>query len=657
MEVKEEIKKEEHDTFASTWGIRSFRNKYVQKAFVVLVSLWCLFQFIFAIYPISTNSLVAIHLSFGVSIGLLMFPMRKITAGQKDKYIVPDVVLALLSFIPGVYLVIFQEDIMMRFGSVMPLEYFLGTVIIVLVLELSRRIMGWIICMIGILAILYAMYGFIIPGSFGHRGFSFDRIINQLYLTLEGIYTMPIQVSASFVFVFILFGSCLQVTGAGDFFLDLASSLFGRFRGGTAKATVFASMLFGMMSGSAVANVAVVGTLTIPLMMRIGFKPYVAAAIEAAGSNGGQFMPPVMGAAAFIIPSMIGGSYWDVVKAAFIPATLYYLAIFLMVDFESAKLKLKGLDKEELPSVIKTLKKSGYLLLPIVVLVYFLAYERTSPNYAAFWAVITLGIISILSPARRKNLKFMLLNVTISTARSALTVVAACAIGGIIIGCLMLTGLGMTISAALLNYSHGSLSLLLVLTMIASLILGCGMTTTACYIILAVLVAPALTTLGVPPMAAHLFILYFGIISSLTPPVALSSYAAAGIAGADPTITGYKGFLFGCAGFMLPYAFCLAPEMLLLKGTIMDTIIVIITTGIGIYFLSAGLQGYIFRHINWVQRGLLIIGAGCLIYPGLITDVIGIILGTLVIGPEIVLRLQRKRLQDTDVVNTSKAGS
>ncbi|MHB8090032.1 MAG: TRAP transporter permease [Syntrophales bacterium] len=636
---------EERDTFASTWGIRSIKNKYVLAILMIFIYVWCLFQFIVAVYPIATNSLLAIHLSFGLSIGLLIFPMRKLTPGKnEDKYFILDVVLALLSIAPGVYILIFQEDIQMRFGFVTPLEYLLGTLLIVLVLELGRRVMGWIISLIGVLAILYAMYGFLIPGTLGHGGFSFGRIVNQLYLTTEGIYTLPIQVSATFVFLFILFGNTLQVIGAGDFFIKLASSLFGRFRGGPAKVSVFASMLFGMMSGSAVANVAVVGTLTIPLMKRIGFKPHIAAAIEAAGSNGGQFMPPIMGAAAFIIPSIIGGTYWDVVRAAFIPAFLYYLAIFLMVDLESAKMKLIGLRKEELPSLINTFKEGSFLLLPIAVLIYVLAYEQKSPNFAAFWAIVMSGIIALLSPSRRKNLKSMILNIAVSTARSALLVVAACAIGGIIIGCLLMTGLGMSLSAALLNYSHGSLVLLLMLTMIASLILGMGMTTTACYIILAVLVAPALTKMGVPPMAAHLFIFYFGIISSLTPPVALSAYAAAGIAGSDPTKTGYAGFKLGSAGFMLPYAFVFAPAMLLIEGTIMDTIVLIIASAIGIYFLSAGLQGYMFRSLGWEQRGLLVVGAGCLIFPGLITDIIGLILGLLVVVPEVVLRFKMKKV-------------
>lgn len=397
--------------------------------------------------------------------------------------------------------------------------------------------------------------------------------------------------------------------------------MLGRFRGGPAKIAVLSSCLFGMVSGSAVANVVVTGSFTIPLMKRTGFRSHIAGAVEAAASSGGQFMPPIMGAAAFIIPDMIGSTYFDVVTAAFLPGLLYFLAIFFMVDFEAIKMNLSGLPKTELPSAKAAVKESGHLLLPVFVLIYLLAIVRTSPTLAAFWSVISVIVASMLRKSTRMNFS-KILSALEEGAYAAVIVVSACGLGGIIIGCIMLTGLGMSLSTILVDFSHGSLMLLLVLTMVTSLILGMGMTTTACYIILAILVGPAIIKMGVNPMGAHLFIFYFGIISAITPPVAVAAYAGAGLAGSDPMKTGYAAWRLGLSAFILPFMFVYGPT-LLLQGSFQMILLTIVTSVLGIYVLSAAIQGYMFGNLGVMKRIVLLCGSLLLIIPGLITDLIG----------------------------------
>ncbi len=600
-------------------------NKRIKLVITFLAIIWSLFQIGVAVYPVATNSLLAIHLSFGLALGFLINPLKKKSdLREKKQSIFFDLMLAFLSIVPGIYICLFQEDIMMRMGRITTPELILGIILILLILELGRRLMGWAIVIVALLAICYTYFGNIIPGILGHRGFNINRIVNQLYLTNEGIYTIPIGVSAAFVYLFILFGVFLQSCGGGDFFIKLATALLGRFRGGPAKIAVLSSCLFGMISGSAVANVVVTGSFTIPLMKRTGFRPYIAGAVEAAASSGGQFMPPIMGAAAFIIPDMIGSTYFDVAKAAFFPGLLYFLAIFFMVDFEAIKMNLSGLPKKDLPSASAAVKESGHLLLPVLVLIYLLAVVRTSPTLAAFWSVISVVITSMLRKSTRMNLG-KILSALEEGAYAAIIVVSACALGGIIIGCMMLTGLGMSLSTILVDFSHGSLILLLLLTMIASLILGMGMTTTACYIILAILVGPALIKMGVDPMAAHLFIFYFGIISAITPPVAVAAYAGAGLAGSDPMKTGYAAWRLGLSAFILPFMFVYGPA-LLLKGSLGMLLITMVASTLGIYALSAAIQNYMFGNLSFAKRIVLCIAAILLIFPGVITDIIGFFL-------------------------------
>jgi len=596
---------------------------------VALAIVWSLFQLFCAVNPISTPALKAVHLSFGLMIGFLVYPLIKTKSIKLKKVILAtDILFALLSAITGAYIALFQEKISLHLGIPTTTELILGAILLISVLEIGRRVIGIGITLVCILSILYSLFGHYIPGMFGHGGFDWSQIIGQMYTSSEGIYGIPIDVSASFVFLFILFGAFLEKCGVGELFINLAMALFGRFRGGPAKVAVVSSNLFGMISGSAVANVVVTGTFTIPLMKKSGYRPHVAGAVEAAASSGGQFMPPIMGAAAFIIPSMIGGTYFNVAAAAFIPGVLYFLSIFFMVDFEARKTNLMPLPKSEIPSFREFGKKNLHLLIPILVLIYFLAVEKTSPIITSFWAIVSTVLVSFLRKHTRMDFK-RILKALEEGGMGAIAVVAACACGGIIIGNISLTGLALSLSMLLVDIAQGSLILLLILTMISSLILGMGLTTTSCYIILAVLVGPALIKLGVSPMAAHLFIFYFGIISAITPPVALAAYTGAGLAGSNPVKTGFYAFKLGLAAFILPYMFVFGTA-LILEGPVFDVIESIITATIGIFFFAVALQGWMLVSLNLFERILSLICALCLIFPGWRTDLAGLALGLII---------------------------
>ncbi|MCJ7495882.1 MAG: TRAP transporter permease [Deltaproteobacteria bacterium] len=583
----------------------------------------------------------AIHLMFTEILVFLLFPMRK--AWVKSRWALGvDLGLAVLSVVTGLYVFIEYEILTQRIGISTTADLVLGCVAVILLLESTRRVIGAVMPGIAVVFLLYAYFGQYAPDLFAHRGYDIDRIFSQMYLTTEGIYGLILGVSATFIYLFVLFGGFLNVSGGGKFFIDIAYGLFGRVRGGPAKVAVVASGLFGTISGSAAANVVGTGTFTIPLMKSIGYKAHFAGAVEAVASSGGQLMPPVMGAAAFIMAEILQISYFQVCIYAVFPALLYYFCCFMMVDLEAAKTGLKGVSREMLPKVGKILQEQGLLILPVPVLIYFLAIMQTTPMKAAFWAIITtFGLLvfqAILAKFRKlgnqlpTSRKLFQTGVVIMRqtgeamhegATGSLIVATACATAGIIVGVTNLTGLGLKLSAILIDLSGGSLLALLVLTMIASLILGMGLPTTACYILLAVLAAPALIKLGVLPIGAHLFVFYFGIISAITPPVAGAAYAASAIAKAGPMRIGFTACRLGIAAFILPYLWIYGPALLLI-GDPFEVIWAVITSTIGIAACAAGVQGYVFRPTRILERVTLLIAAMLLIKPGWITDVIGL---------------------------------
>lgn len=511
------------------------------------------------------------------------------------------------------------HDMIMRIAFPDKLDIYMGCVITIALLEAARRKLGWALPFLAILFILYALYGRYLPASIGHRGYSLKRVMSVLYMELSGIYGQVAGISATYIFLFVLFGAFLENSGAGKFFIDLSTATVGKSSGGSAKVTTVSSCLFGMVSGSAVANVMTVGPLTIPMMEQSGYSKRFSGAITSVAGTGGQFMPPIMGAAAFIIAETLGIPYMNVAKAAFIPGVLYYLAIIFIIDLRSSKLHMKGLD--EVPNWKTVLKKDFYLSIPVLLLVYFLAVIRWSPIKSGFWAIIAMIAVSWLRKDTRMGPK-KILKAFEAGAYGSLDVAIVCALAGIMIGMLSVTGLGLKFSNLLLALSGGKLPILLALTMVAALILGMGMTTTSVYIILSVLVAPALIKMNVTPLAAHLFVFYFGILSAITPPIATASYAAASVAKDDPMKLGWVAWKIGLSGYILPFMFISSPE-LLMEGSWSAIILATISGTIGVFALSVAIEGYYRGEMNVIFRVLLLAAAFCLLYSGLLTDFIG----------------------------------
>lgn len=525
--------------------------------------------------------------------------------------------LALTTLASCTYLVVAHEALVRRAGAATPLDLVAGGLAIVAVLELARRATGWGLVSVAVAALMYAVLGPYLPGLLAHRGYGPIRLIEHLYLSTEGIWGVPLGVSADFVYLFVLFGAVLEGAGGGELLIGLAARVAGRTRGGPAKTASLASALMGSLSGSAVANVVTTGTLTIPMMRRTGFRPHFAAAIEAAASTGGQLMPPVMGAGAFILATWTNIPYVQVAAAAAIPAVLYYVALFMAIHFQAGKRRLGLQGDVARTPVLPRL----HLLLPLGVIVTLLALGR-SPMRAAFWGVVTAALATVLTAATRLD-RGRVGETLVAAARGAVQVAAACAAAGIVVGVASLTGIGLRLSEFIIALSGGHLPVALVLTALGSIVLGMGLPTTAAYIVLAALGAPALTELGVPLLAAHLFIFYFGCISNVTPPVSLAAYAAAGIAGAPAVLTAATAMVLASAGILVPFMFIYGPALLLAAppATVVTSAI---TATAGVTALAAATIGYARRPLAMYERALLAVAAVALIRPGLVTDLVGL---------------------------------
>lgn len=575
----------------------------------------------------------ALHIMFAFTIGFLFYPARE--KSPKDRTTILDFVFIILVVIVFGYLFVFNKEIALKAGQANTVDLLFGSLAILLTLEVTRRVVGPELPIVAIVFLSYAYFGPHLPGLLAHRGYSIERIISHMYLGLEGVLGIPLGVSATFVFMFILFGAVLDKTGVGKFFIDLAFALTGHTRSGPAMTAVVASGFMGSISGSSVANTVTTGAFTIPLMKKTGYKPYFAGAVEAAASTGGQIMPPVMGAAAFIMAEFTGIPYVKIIIAAAIPALLYYFAVGVMVHLEACKLGIKGLSKDKLPKVGKLLLKNGYLLIPLFVIVYFLIAGYT-PLGSAFRAiVISIFIAAAVSLIKKdKSFGFMdLVGAFESGAKGAVGVACACACAGMIVGVVTLTGLGLRIAEIIVTLAQGKLLLTLFFTMIASLILGMGLPTTAKYIVLATMAVPALLKLKVNLMAAHLFILYFGVIADITPPVALAAYAGAGIAGANSMKTGFQAVKLALAGFIVPYIFAMDPTLIMVKEVTGSTVTflplynaipVMLSAALGIVCLAGAVEGYLIEHTKIYERIPLAISAFLLLKPGLITDAFGL---------------------------------
>ena len=527
--------------------------------------------------------------------------------------------LAALVALCALYLVSQNEALVARSGSPTPLDLAAGAVVVVSVLLLARRATGWGLVVVASGALLYALAGPWLPGVLAHRGYAPARIVEQLFLSTEGIWGVPLGVSADFVFLFVLFGAFLDVAGGGGLLISLADRVAGRTRGGPAKTAAVASAFMGSLSGSAVANVVTTGAFTIPLMRRSGFRPFFAGAIEATASTGGQLMPPVMGAGAFILATWTNIPYAQVALAAAIPALLYYAALLWAIHFRAAKMGLEGTAARRGDPILARI----HLLLPVLIIVTMLALGR-SPMRAAFWGVITSVVAAFLVPATRPALHD-LGRVLRKAAAGSVQVAAACAAAGIVVGVASLTGIGLRMSELIVVVSQGHLLVALILTALGSIVMGMGLPTTAAYVVLAALGAPALVELGVPLLAAHLFIFYFGCISNVTPPVSLAAYAAAGIADSPPLRTAWTAMGLASAGFLVPFMFVYAPA-LILDGSAVAIVVTSLTALIGVVALAGAVIGYIRGPLSLWRRCVLVVAAVALILPGALWDGVGLAL-------------------------------
>ncbi|WP_281486762.1 TRAP transporter permease [Lysinibacillus sphaericus] len=617
-------------------------------------SLFQLYTAIFGQFPAQIQR--TIHLGFGLTLIFLLFPARKKAPKYKIAWF--DYLLALLSVGVGSYWSLNYTELVNRNGSITQMDFIVGLIAVVLVLEAARRAVGIPITIIAACFLIYAYYGPYFPAFMAHRGQDLESIVNLMYFTTDGIFGTPISVSATFIFVFLLFGAFLVKTGVGQYFNDLAVSLAGKLIGGPAKVAVFSSALQGTISGSSVANVVTSGSYTIPMMKKLGYRKEFAGAVEAAASTGGQLMPPIMGAAAFLMVEFIGRgiTYWDIAKAAAIPALLYFTGIWIMTHFEAKRVGLKGLRDDQMPNRKEVFKKI-YLLIPIIAIIVLMLTGTPVMHAALYGIIISIGVAMFNKETRLKPMD--VIDALVEGARTALGVVAATACAGIIVGVVVKTGLGLSLANSLVALAGGSIILTLIFVMIASLILGMGAPTTANYVITSTIAAPAIVALLSPNtpqelvpvvvlLSAHFFVFYFGIIADITPPVALAAFAASGISGGDPIKTGVNSAKLAIAAFIIPYMIVFSPSLLMIDTTVPQIIWVVFTAITGMVAIGSGVIGYWYRKLYWFERIVGIATGLLLIYPEKFSDWVG--LGIFVIM-FVIQVLSNKKGSDNDHTN------
>ncbi|CEA01548.1 DctM-like transporters [Jeotgalicoccus saudimassiliensis] len=703
----------------------------------ILLAIFHLYVAGFGLPGIGSRTFLIIHLTLAIVLVFLIFPIRK---GKGQKTIpIYDFILSGVSLGLGIYLINRQDAPEIMSARPTEVDLILGALFIVIVIEATRRVVGLPLVIIALIGIAYFFAGEFLPGQFYHNRGDFSRFVYEITYRSNGIFGTPIYASAQFVFIFILFGAILESTGAGKMFIDLAIRGFGKYKGGPAKASVVASGMMGSISGSSTANAVTTGTFTIPLMKRVGFPPHVAGGVEVAASSSGQFLPPVMGAAAFIMVEFTGIPYFEIIKSALIPALLAYVGILFMVHFEANKHNISGIDRSEMSSARKLLLSQGYLIVPILILLYFLVVERASVNASAFYSIIAMIIIAFFayrfktSMGRTLIFAAILLGITFSmqylivfvnqglvifndalglnlfnaetvrwrspiftmvlggtivallfaifmkmtkrdvepqkygirqlvdgfdkASRNALSIIVACATAGILIGVITTSGLSTKFTRIVIGFSdtiegwlpnfmvtdNTQLYIALVLTVFACLFLGMGLPTTATYVVLAAVIAPVLTNMGLPVIVAHLFVLYYGVLADDTPPINLPAYATAGIAKAGPIRTGVQGFKYDSAALLLPFMFAINPTILLITDAgILEMIWAILTAAVGMATFASFIQNYMFVKYNIAERIIAVIAALLFIQSDLITDGIGLGLIALLVG----YQLYKKKKQE-----------
>jgi len=613
----------------SASGQRNLRGILALSVTVVAITL-SLFQLYTAgIAPLAAIYQRSVHLVLILVLVFALYPPIKTAAKDKiDIYLIIDGLLILLALTMGAYIWIEFNDIVERQGDWITTDVVMGSIALCLVMEATRRVIGLFMSVIAIIFLLFTYFGPWMPDLLAHKGYSIERIVTTLYLTTEGIWGLPTGVAATFVFVFILFGSFLERTGGGDFFIDLAYALTGRMTGGPAKTAILASGFMGSVSGSAVANVVTTGSFTIPMMKKVGYKPHVAGAIEAAASTGGQIMPPIMGAGAFLMAEFTNTSYLYIVKIAIIPALLYYLSVLFFVHFEAKKEGFKPMLKADLPNVKKTLKNGLHFFIPVFILIYVL-FNNYSPMMAGFVAVISTIIAAMLRRATRLSLKDIMGGLE-AGARNAVMVSVACGCAGIIVGCVSLTGLGLRFSSLVVSLSGGSPFLAIVLIGMASLVLGTGLPVTASYIVLVILAGPALMDLGLPIIVAHMIVFWYSQDANVTPPVSLAAFAGAGIAGASPMKTGFASWKIAKGLYIIPIVMAYRP--LLGNGTTMEVIMTTFFTTIGLIAFTSAMERFLFKRLNIIETLLMAAAALALFWPNYALSGGGAILLAIIAG-------------------------
>ncbi|MFZ4453739.1 TRAP transporter permease [Salibacterium aidingense] len=615
-----EVKNKEEENISNTRNLTGVSH-YIVVSIAIFMSLFHIYTLGFS--PLSPWTFYSIHLGMGAVLILLLYPITK-KGNQQEKIPYVDFGLSILMVLVVSYLVINMDELIYRIG-ITPTNWdiVVGISILAIVLEITRRTCGILLPLIAIVFVLYARFGEHIPGVLGHRGYSWERIISYLK-GLDAIFSVPLAASANFVFLFIVFSAFIQVSGAGKFFIDFAMSVTGRARGGPAKTSVVASSLFGTVTGNSVANVVSSGAFTIPLMKKIGYKSKFAGAVEAVASTGGQIMPPILGSAAFIMAMLVGVPYLTVMTAAIIPALLYFTSVLLIVDLEAAKKGLKGLPSSQLPRLAQVLK-NAHLIVPLFVLIFVLAVLQASPIRAALLAILSTLVVTLFKKESRMGLSKILESLS-KGAQNALQMIAACATAGIIIGVLNLTGSGLKFASLIISWAGDMLPAALILTMIASIILGMGLPTTAAYLITAAVVAPALVELGVDHLTSHMFVFYFACLSAITPPIALAAYAGAGISRAKPMEVAFTAMKLGLVAFIIPYMFVYGPSLLGI-GSPLTIIASVASSLIGVFALGCALQRWFLgKRTNLLIQLILFSSALILIKPGLLSDSIGLLL-------------------------------
>ena len=604
---------------------RTFEKKWLKNVIYVICLLFTLYHLAYA-SGIPALQMVnikhhAIHVGLILILGFALYPEFKKSSRKKIAWY-DWIFIALSLSIPIFVFIRYPVFISTGFKGEQ-IDIIMGTLLIVLVLIASRRLSGWALPILSIIFLLYALYGRSLPGIFRHRGYNWHRIVTYLTTDTGGIYGTSIKVSATYIVLFIIFGEVMNKCGMGQFFNDIANAIAGHTKGGPAKVAVLASGFLGSINGSAVANVVTTGTFTIPLMKKTGYSKEFAGSVEATASVGGQLLPPIMGAAAFVMAETLGVKYGVIIKAAVIPALIYYLGIIIQVQMRATKDHLNGLPKDQMPKVKDVMKERGHLLIPILFLLYMLIFSGVTVIRGAFWTIIVTIVVAQLRPVSRMSFKDIC-DAFVQGAKSTVSVAMACACVGIIVGVCGQTGFALNVAHAIISIGEHSLMLTLLFTMITCMILGMGLPSIPSYLITATIAAPALVELGQPVIAAHMFCFYFAMFANLTPPVALASFAAAGLSGGSPMKTGWQSVRLALAGFIVPFMFVYNPPLLLENVTFLSGLQVVITACTGVVLIAAAAEGYLLGRLNIPMRVLAGVGAFLLIDSGLVTDLAGL---------------------------------